>query len=168
MDPSNEYPHITYNITSDKFFEEIFPTLKYKYDIIFIDGLHETEQVDKDVENALKSLNPNGTIVMHDCNPITREMQQVPRIQGEWTGDVWKSILKLRFNSFVNVCVVDTDYGCGIVRKNKQAEHLSTYLPESNVDVFSYDYLERKRKEILNLISIEKFKEKYGKDSSIH
>jgi adenosylhomocysteine nucleosidase len=41
-------------VTSDEFFQNHAPKLNYKYDVIFIDGLHHTEQVDQDIYNSLK------------------------------------------------------------------------------------------------------------------
>ena len=52
-------------MTSDDFFRDN----KEKFDLIFIDGLHETNQVDRDIENSLKFINKGGTILLHDCLP---------------------------------------------------------------------------------------------------
>ena len=37
---------------------------------------------------------------------------------GEWCGDVWKTIVYLRrkFSDFLDVYIIDTDYGLGIIR----------------------------------------------------
>ena len=115
VDP-NPKTKATYRLTSDNFFARN----KQKFDLIMIDGLHHADQVKRDIENALKFLNDNGTIFCHDCNPTTEEMQQVPRIQGEWTGDVWRAWLEFRCREDLSMNVLDTDYGCGIIRKGKQ------------------------------------------------
>ena len=57
VDPGTEgemVPEVNYNMTSDDFFEFIKDHDEIKYDIIFIDGLHHSDQVDKDIENSLK------------------------------------------------------------------------------------------------------------------
>ena len=65
----------TYKFTSDDFFSKLrskkldIPA-HYKWDVIFIDGLHLAYQVERDVDNALGHLNPGGVIVMHDCYPF--------------------------------------------------------------------------------------------------
>jgi len=47
-------------------------------------------------------------------------MQRVPRIQAEWTGDCWRAIVRLRMSrADVNVSVLDTDYGLGVVRRGR-------------------------------------------------
>jgi len=137
--------------TSDEYFAQL--SLETKFDIVFIDGLHLSEQVNKDIENSLKHLNPKGTIVLHDCNPTTESMQVRNDHGGPWTGDVWKSIFKYRFKSDLDVYVIDTDYGCGIITKGTQI--LSSI--EYNDSNLTWDTLEFNKKEMLNLISVEEF-----------
>jgi SAM-dependent methyltransferase len=121
-------------MTSDQFFAQN----RRHFDLIFIDGLHERPQVDRDLQNSLKVLRGGGSIVLHDCNPISEEMQTVPQPlpKAAWTGDVWKSIALLRMHRpELSVWVVDTDWGCGIVQHGKQSQfpscpHLSN-LPST-------------------------------------
>jgi predicted O-methyltransferase YrrM len=47
--------------------KKLFAKNTKKFDIVFVDGLHIEEQSTKDIHNALKVLNENGTIVVHDC-----------------------------------------------------------------------------------------------------
>lgn len=129
----------TFKLTSDKFFAQN----KKKFDIIFIDGLHHEEQVLRDVENSLQALAPNGTIVLHDCNPTTEAMQLVPRMQGEWTGDVWKAWVKLRSRADLSMFVFDIDYGVGVITKGEQTSLV--------VDNPYYDAFDVNRTEWLNL-----------------
>ena len=120
----------TYRVESDTFFNE---HISQKYDIIFVDGLHLFEQVYKDIVNSLENLNENGVIVVHDCNPITEITQRRLRASDSWHGDVWKSIVKLRMeNPNLEISTVDTDEGCGIIRKGKQ----ELLVVESGVDTY--------------------------------
>ncbi len=141
-------------MTSDDFFNQV--DRDKRYDLIFIDGLHHFEQIDKDIVNSLKHLNDNGTVVMHDCNPTTVFMQARPRTSSRWTGDGWKSVLKLRcFRNDLSIFVVDTDFGCGVIRRGRQE------LYKIDVDIeecLKWKYFNRNRKEILNLISVEEYK----------
>lgn len=138
----------THPVTSDDFFlqnQEIF-------DVIFIDGLHEANQVEKDINNSLEVLSDNGFIICHDMSPESYAMQAVPRVQNQWTGDCWKAWVKLRStNPNVKMFVVNTDKGCGVIQKGSQE-----LLDLNNLDL-TYENLNKHRKEWLNLISIEEF-----------
>jgi hypothetical protein len=145
----------TFKMTSDEFFEK---HLMQEYDIVFVDGLHIFEQVYRDIVNSLKRLSPNGTIVVHDCNPITEITQRRERASDAWHGDVWKAIVKLRMEEIgLIIHTVDTDEGCSIIRRGSQI-----LLPVSpNEDPYDYSFLERRRVEALNLIGVEEFKRIY-------
>jgi hypothetical protein len=146
----------TYRMESDTFFNE---HISQKYDIIFVDGLHLFEQVYKDIVNSLENLNENGVIVVHDCNPITEITQRRLRASDSWHGDVWKSIVKLRMeNPNLEISTVDTDEGCGIIRKGKQ----ELLVVESGVDTYHYNFLKENRKKALNLITVDEFTKKYA------
>ena len=145
----------TYRMTSDEFFEK---HLSRFYDIVFVDGLHIFEQAYRDIVNSLKWLSPNGAIVVHDCNPVTEITQRRERASDAWHGDVWKAIVKLRMEEIgLTIHTVDTDEGCAIIRSGSQI-----LLPVSpDEDPYDYSFLERRRVEALNLISVEEFKKLY-------
>lgn len=138
-----------YRITSDEFFR-LWTQNKGcpKFDLIFIDGLHAADQVLKDVENAEKVLNPNGYIVLHDCNPKSEYLQRpVEEFDGTglWCGDVWKAYAKLRATrSDLEMWVFDVDYGVGVIRKGSQRLY-------SKPIEYSYQFLEENRHGLLNL-----------------
>jgi len=140
---------VSYPITSDEFFEKHAPTMD-KFDIIFIDGLHHSEQVDKDIKNSLDYLNEGGTIVLHDCNPLTKGSQEVPRIQTHWHGDVWKSIVKFKNSSDIGCLVIDADCGLGVINQNIP-KGKSLNLPND----LTYEWLCDNRKDALNLVNIK-------------
>jgi hypothetical protein len=145
----------TYKMESDEFFEN---HINQTYDIVFVDGLHIFEQAHRDIINSLKNLNEGGIIVVHDCNPITEITQRRVRASSAWHGDVWKAIVKLRLeNPELEVCTVNTDEGCGIVKKGSQ----TLLNVDDDTDTYDYSFLEKNRKEALNLISVDEFKEKY-------
>lgn len=137
-------------MTSDQFFHLYGD--KEKFDIVFIDGLHHSEQVYRDIVNSLKCLNDGGVIVCHDMNPNTEKMQVVPQCQGEWTGDCWKAWTRLRsIAGGLYMYVVDTDYGCGIIQRGSQ--HVI-----KSPDELTWNGLVKNRKEWLNLIFLSEFK----------
>lgn len=148
VDP-DEKSHASVVMTSDEFFRQTDKT----FDIIFIDGLHEADQVLRDIENALRILNEGGIVVCHDMNPLSEIAQRVPREVKVWNGDCWKAWVKLRKRDDLEMRVVDTDHGCGIIRKGNQEP-----LIFSTED---YNEFNVNRKRLLNLIPVEEFKEIY-------
>ena len=44
-----------------------------RYDLVFVDGLHIADQVERDIVNSLAALAPGGMVVLHDCNPKSRK-----------------------------------------------------------------------------------------------
>jgi SAM-dependent methyltransferase len=150
-----------YKMGSDEFFSDVAPLLNYKYDVIFVDGLHYTDQVDRDIENSLKFLNEGGVIILHDCNPLTEMRQMVPPNfdiwEFGWNGDVWKSVLKFRLNnSHLNydVFVINSDEGLGVIIPNKSGTPIEIEIPST----LDYSFLETNRNVILNLIGANEFR----------
>jgi hypothetical protein len=148
IDPSG-FGYITHKMPSDDF----FISNRNKYDIIFVDGLHCDDQVTRDINNSLLYLNPNGTIVVHDCNPLKEIRQRVPRAIGGWYGTVWKAWVRFRqqlppkFEMFV----VDIDTGIGIMRDNNNGMNLDVISEED----LTFDNLKRNRVKWLNLKPVD-------------
>ena len=118
VDPYSNYPDVIQK-TSDDFFK----SNKEKFDIIFIDGLHHTDQVYQDIINALDYLNPQGYIICHDMLPTSEQMQNIPFQGGLWTGDCWKAFVKLKqTRNNLEMFTIDTDMGLGIIKKGNQAK----------------------------------------------
>jgi len=142
--------YVNHLMTSDQYFEKLKDT--DKYDIIFIDGLHQDYQVYKDIINALKHLNENGIILCHDMNPPHELCQSENMIaMGPWNGNGWKAFAKLRSTrKDLEMYVINTDWGLGVIRKGKQK-----LIPIPFI--LSYEFLEDNRDEILNLIEVEDF-----------
>ena len=163
VDPTTELgksiPEINYPVTSDSFFD-LIKGHDIKYDIIFIDGLHHSDQVDKDIDNALNHLVDNGIIVLHDCNPAKEEYTLVPRQTGIWHGDVYKSVLNFRLKSPFKFITVDDDCGCGIIFNNVKEDNT---CPKNNLKkaLKSWEYFDINRNILLNLVSPDEFVIKY-------
>ncbi len=163
----NETVHL---MTSDKFFDEDDlgawggPST---FDLVFIDGLHDAKQVERDILNALNVLNEGGFIVCHDMNPIKEEYQIVPRTSNVWNGDCWKAWAKVRVsNPDLEMFVVDTDYGCGVINRETKVFWKYFNVDETTTSTIleykiSYNYFNKHRKRLLNLISVEEFNETY-------
>ena len=135
--------------TSDKFFE----TCNQEYDVVFIDGDHECNQVLRDIDNSIKHLSPNGIIFIHDTKPHTELMQRSPMPhytelceRGLWTGDVWKAIAKFRSTrTDFSVRTFDTELGLTILERG---ENDLIEIPEE----LTYDWYLTNQDYVLNLI----------------
>ena len=157
IDPESKYVENVFKCTSDEFFS--LHVKATKFDVIFIDGLHTAEQVEKDIENALKVLNINGYIVCHDCNPTKEEEQIVPRMSKRWNGSVWKGWVRQRYALAYKMFVVDCDEGCGVISISSlidDEKHSHMNLTDKNL---TYANLEKNRKKWLGLIAVEEFVE---------
>ena len=140
----------TLHVTSDDFFK----ANKTKFDCIFIDGLHHADQVYKDIMNSLDCLAEGGTILMHDCKPTSKHMQEIPLTdQNEWTGNTWEAFVKVRQErEDLTMRVVDNDWGVGIIRVGKQEKLV---IP-AEIHV-NYENFEKHNEEWLNLVSVREF-----------
>lgn len=137
-------------MTSDKYFEFLDKfNVGGKFDIIWIDGLHEAVQVVKDCLNGLRYLSQDGYILFHDCNPPTEITTCIPRgAQREWCGDVYKAIMAMVAQG-EDIITVDMDYGCAVYRRGVRGL-------EKDVNL-SWASFEQDRKAAINLISLEDF-----------
>jgi len=166
VDPGFEYEEnpADFKMTSDDFYDQLsndkILSSKIKFDVIFIDGLHLASQVDRDIINSLKIIKNNGFIVLHDCNPPTewhaRENFYYHNTPAGiyWNGTTWKAFFKWRCNSSVNSCCIDSDWGIGILSKER--------LIGSSIKVdnpfYEFNNLVKHRKTNLNLVSFDAFK----------
>jgi len=165
VDPGIEFKSnpVDFRMTSDIFFKKLFKnevlSNNIKFDVIFIDGLHFAEQVDRDITNALNCIKEDGFIVLHDCNPPTewhaREISSYCNpVGGYWNGTTWKAFFKWRCNPSVRTCCIDTDWGVGIIsRKHEIGRNVE---PENQF--FEFNIFDNNRKNNLNLVDFETFK----------
>lgn len=152
----------THHMSSDEFF--YYHAGNQKYDVIFIDAMHEENQCYRDVKNSIKHLNEDGFIVIHDCDPFLEShiISYEDFINGpchRWNGTVYRAFIRLKnelkdWSCFV---VEETEAGgSGILTKTNLIKN--TPLP-FDVNNFSWnDYLNN-RKEALQLISFDEYKQ---------
>jgi hypothetical protein len=163
VDPGLEFPDnpVKYPMTSDNFFlhlenGKLDLDPGFRWDIIFIDGLHISTQVMKDVINSLYHLNPNGYILLHDCNPETYFMQRedyyIDGVQHPWNGTVWKVIYNLRATrDDLQVCTVNTDWGVGVIRRGN-------FNPiKFDNPFYEYNQMSNSRRRDLGIIEVHEF-----------
>jgi len=111
--------------TSDDFFKTLVESKTLdteKYDVIFIDGMHQIEYFLKDINNSISVLQEGGTIFIDDILPLTyNEQLKIPRKHyyengilkygEEWTGDIWKVVYYILKNyAFTHLILPETKY----------------------------------------------------------
>lgn len=146
VDPDTSTP-ATHHMTSDDYFSHC----RSNFDIIFIDGLHEHNQAYRDIQNALKHLNKNGVIIVHDCLPTTEMMQRNTGFYpgGVWTGDVWKAFVKARKDSPYLCYTITTDFGCGVIDTSIPNQSDLSHLPD-DMELMTYDQFVTNRNDWMN------------------
>lgn len=117
-----------------------------KYDIIFLDGMHDEKYLDRDIINALHHLKEGGLILCHDTIPTnviyTRKYPLEGIIAVGWTGDVYKSILKLQEQNISFYTLANVIHGMTIIEYNPNYYNLKVpnHLSENDYYyIFSHD-----------------------------
>ena len=132
-------------------------------------GLHNFQQSLNDTLNSLKYISHDGFIILHDCNPISEaratpversydeiqvkiENNEIEGWDGGWNGDVWKTIIYLRsIRSDLEIFTIDSDQGLGVIKFGDS--QLLPFNKFEEVKVLDYQFLEKDRKNLLNLVS---------------
>lgn len=178
-DPKNNFDHInaklkhsvdnlsnangwyTHYMDSDYFFEHYAGD--NKYDVIFVDALHEEEQCYRDVKNSIKHLNENGFIVMHDCNPLEEKntISFLDFINGldygaQWNGTVYRAFVRLKYElkNWSFFTVDEECGGCGILTQRKLIENNTMPIDVNN---FGWKEFIENKEAILHLVSYEEY-----------
>jgi hypothetical protein len=149
----------TFRVPSDEFFRSGLG--HERYDLVFIDGMHEFEQCLRDIENALARLSPAGFVVVHDVNPPTEWHQRPPHEagHGDWNGTVWKSIVTFRRrHPEIWLRTVDVDWGCAVLHAARGAGEPAQAAALPDVDALTWSGLEQNRVAWLSLISVDDFR----------
>lgn len=137
---------------------EFFKNNKEKFDVIFIDGLHEYEQCQMDAINAIKSIKKGGVILFHDFIPTDWEKEHVPRFTEGWNGDVWKVAYELSNSINCDFKVVECDAGIGFLQVYDNFKYIKQNEKLKNLSF--KNFLELKDK--IKFIDPKSFLEKYS------
>lgn len=163
VDPDPITP-VKYRMKSDEYFK--LNQENNKFDMVFVDGLHTYEQAYLDVIHSLYCLNDNGFIIMHDCNPPTeyhiRSYEDYLKTRGQWNGNVYRAFIRLKHElKDYNCFVVDEDFGCGIITKNKLSKTFNSDFNFDSLTAIDYDIswndFIKNKKDLLNLVTYDEF-----------
>jgi hypothetical protein len=166
-----------------------------RYDIILVDPWHEYGTSIRDLRAAFDLIEGGGMLVVHDCLPPNPEVATPGFIPGAWCGVTYKAYLDfVCARSDLDYRTVDIDYGCGIIRKlsrsrwakalrmagrildsrrQRWAEHRQRGLlwrqwhEIGNDFEHTFQFFEKHKKELLNLISPDEFWAEYHTNGRI-
>lgn len=174
VDPGYEFgPYTpTFKTTSDDFFKMLNQgathlSKDYKWDIVFIDGLHLASQCYRDLINAMEHIRENGVVVLHDCSPpewrnAHSDYEAYAAEPHNWNGTCWKAFYYAKTHLPYEMYTVDTDWGVGVIDTSKAA----TPIKFSN-KFFEFGEMKKDRQNSLGLITPQDFIRKLY-DENVH
>jgi len=119
--------------------DDFFIKNNFHYDLIFIDGLHHSDQVERDILNSWNCLKKGGIILIHNIRPFNELTQRVPRESEAWMGDVWRAWYGLKTTyPKLNTYFLEERAGIGAIEKSRHK------IDFGFVDLMtSYEYYDR-------------------------
>jgi len=160
-DVDDSYHELTYHMSSDEMFSRM--PIDKKYDIIFIDGLHNELFVHRDIINSLKHLNVGGIICVHDV--IANDYSAVSEVfnGGTWNGDVYKAICNLSNLNIEYYTLFNDDYGLALIKYYEYPYELQisdirakikyNYIFDDNFMSNDLNHITKQGKYVLHLIT---------------
>ena len=101
-----------YHMSTDEFFNNPPPLT---YDLIFIDADHKFEQAKKDFLNAVRFLNDNGIVVIHDTYPGNADYLNDDRCSDSYRL-AWE--IRTKMNRDFEIVTIPVHPGLSIIRKS--------------------------------------------------
>lgn len=147
-------------VPSDEYFSNKDKGGGIKFDVIFIDGMHEYRQSLRDIGNSVEVLRGGGVILVHDVNPLDEVSASIfsdaianVLIRGghAWNGDVYRAMTHLR-RVGIEFETIDIVHGLSVIKKGG-IEGKNLRLGE-NLGNISFEEFSKVRHEILGLKSL--------------
>jgi len=141
------------------------------YDLVFVDPFHTYDCTATDLSGAYALLRPGGIMVVHDCNPECATLTAPEFVPGDWLGVTYMAFIDFVLGrGELSFYTVDTDYGCGVVYKDRKLpgagapvsngirERLTrAWNATRHDDAARFEFFAQHRRALLNLKSIEEF-----------
>jgi hypothetical protein len=145
---------------------ETIQALGLRYDIVLVDPFHTYDVSYRDLVDALSIVTDRGAVIVHDCLPPSEDL-----IARDWTPGAWCGVTFMAYIDFVNAhpgltyMTVDTDYGCGVIRKGNIGQgppsELRTHWEAARQDAKgAYRFMAENKTALLNLVSVDEFRER--------
>jgi hypothetical protein len=141
------------------------------YDMAFVDPYHTHDCTTIDLLGAFALVRTGGAIVVHDCHPTDPQIVSpaFPGVSTDWCGvTYWAFIDFVLGRAGIDYFTVDTDFGCGVIRKlpartarPDPALELAWH-DASRFDDTRFAFFREHEKELLHLISPAQFHRRFG------
>jgi hypothetical protein len=138
------------------------------FDIALVDSWHEFEPSWRDIVEGFRLIRADGTLVVHDCLPPRPEVAAPKFVPGEWCGVSYQAYVDfISERHDLAVYTVDTDYGCGVIRKLAKpspegataagAELLADWRSKRDDPMEAFTFFQAHKQVLLNLITTDEF-----------
>jgi len=139
-----------------------------RFDIALVDSWHEYATSWRDLVEGFLLIREGGTLVVHDCLPPRSEIAVANYIPGEWCGVGYQAYVDfISQRRDLAVYTVDTDYGCGVIRKlagpspqsatAAGAELLADWRSKRSDSKEAFAFFHEHKQVLLNLITTDEF-----------
>lgn len=139
-----------------------------RFDIALVDSWHEYETSWRDLVEGFLLIRDGGTLVVHDCLPPRPEIAVPKYIEGEWCGIGYQAYVDfISQRRDLTAYTVDTDYGCGVIRKLAERspesattagdELLGDWRSKRGDPMEAFAFLQAHKRVLLNLITSDEF-----------
>ena len=138
---ANEFDGVIHATTDDYFLNN-----KDKFDLIYIDALHEKNQVYKDFKNSFNVLNDSGVIIFHDVNPF-----DISQTHFNNSGDVFELWIELA--KTYKVYIIKNEYdgdSVGIFIKSENSKFIDIEIKD-----YTYQFFSENREDFISYLNYE-------------
>lgn len=122
-----------------------------RFDLIFYDPLHVRPEVDHALQQLPRLLNPDGFLVVHDCNPEHAALTSCMRNEEVWLGETYLAFANFHHHNPGRSITVAEDFGVGIIFNR---DLVLDYPLEFELD---YESFARDRRRHVGLVSHAEF-----------
>ena len=137
---ANEFDGVIHATTDDYFLNN-----QNKFDIIYIDALHEKNQVYKDFKNSFNALNDSGIIIFHDINPL-----DISQTHFNSSGDVFELWIELSNTYKVYTIKGTAGDSVGIFIKSENSKFIDIEIKD-----YTYQFFSENREDFISYLNYE-------------
>jgi hypothetical protein len=138
------------------------------FDVALIDSWHEFGTSWRDLVEGFRLIRAGGSLVVHDGLPPSAEIAVPQYVPGEWCGVSYRAYVDfISERNDLAVYTVDTDYGCGVIRKLAEPsqanatgaglELLCDWRSKRDDPMAAFAFFQAHKRVLVNLITTDEF-----------